>query len=158
MSSTLLSLNLNIVSLDLKFGSLTSTTGVYSLFFSSKINFGLLKFTSSTSVVFVVFVVVAVVAPLDIKTAYSMLIGGIIQIVPQAYFSLLAFRYVGAKQAPKILSAIQKGEAGKLLLTALLFGLSFGLISPLDVPALFLAYGAMIIVQWFCVAKTLNCK
>jgi ATP synthase protein I len=106
----------------------------------------------------ILFVFVVVVAPLSIKISYSVLLGGIIQIVPQAYFSLLAFRYVGAKQAPKILSAIQKGEAGKLLLTALLFGLSFGLISPLDVPALFLAYGAMIIVQWFCVAKTLNCK
>ena len=103
-------------------------------------------------------IVVVVAAPLNIKTSYSVLIGGIIQIVPQTYFSLLAFRYVGARQAPKILSAIQKGEAGKLLITALFFGLSFCFISPLDVPALFLAYGAMIVVQWFCDAKVLNHK
>jgi ATP synthase protein I len=107
----------------------------------------------------ILFVFVVVVAPLSIKTSYSVLLGGIIQIVPQAYFSLLAFRYAGARQVPKILSAIQKGEAGKLLITALLFGLSFGFIGPLlDVPALFFAYGAMIIVQWFCAAKALNYK
>jgi ATP synthase protein I len=106
----------------------------------------------------ILFFSVLVVAPLDIRASYSVLIGGIIQIVPQAYFSLLAFRYVGARQAPKILSAIQKGETGKLLITALLFGLSFGFIGPLHVPALFLAYGAMIIVQWFCAAKALKYK
>jgi|TARA_B110000908_G_scaffold126534_1_gene148419 ATP synthase protein I len=104
----------------------------------------------------ILLVVVVGLAPLDAVTSFSVLIGGIIQIVPQAYFSLLAFRYVGARQAPKILRAIQKGETGKLLITALLFGLSFSFLSPLDIPVLFLTYCAMIIIQWFCAAKALK--
>jgi ATP synthase protein I len=95
-------------------------------------------------------------APIDATIAYSILIGGMIQIVPQAYFTRLAFRYMGAKQAPEILRAIHKGEAGKLLLTGLLFALAFTFIKPINVAGLFLSYSAMIIVQWFCAAKALN--
>lgn len=101
-------------------------------------------------------VAVIAIAPVDVTTAYSILIGGMIQIVPQAYFTRLAFRYVGAKQAPKILRAIHKGETGKLLLTAVFFALAFSFIKPLHLPGLFLSYSAMIIVQWFCAARLLN--
>ena len=96
------------------------------------------------------------VLPVDVAAAYSILIGGLIQIGPQAYFTRLAFRYRGARQAPNILRAIQKGETGKLLLTAVLFALAFSFIKPLHIPSLFLSYGAMIIVQWFCAARILN--
>lgn len=94
--------------------------------------------------------------PVDVTVAYSILIGGVIQIGPQAYFTRLAFRYVGARQAPNILRAIHKGETGKLLLTAVLFALAFSFIEPLHIPGLFLSYSAMIIVQWFCAARLLN--
>lgn len=101
---------------------------------------------------------VAVIAmmPVDVTLAYSMLIGGVIQIGPQAYFTRFAFRYVGARQAPKILRAIHKGETGKLLLTAVLFALTFHFVRPLHIPALFLTYGFMVIVQWFCASRLLN--
>lgn len=94
--------------------------------------------------------------PVDVTVAYSILIGGVIQIGPQAYFTRLAFRYVGARQAPNILRAIHKGETGKLLLTAVLFALAFSFIESLHIPGLFLSYSAMIIVQWFCAARLLN--
>lgn len=96
------------------------------------------------------------ILPVDVTAAYSILIGGVIQIGPHAYFTRLAFRYRGARQAPNILRAIQKGEAGKLLLTAVLFALAFSFIQPLHIPGLFLSYGAMIIVQWFCAARILS--
>jgi len=104
----------------------------------------------------ILLVAVVALAPLDTTISFSVLIGGIIQIVPQAYFSLLAFRYIGAQQAPKIVQAMQKGASGKLLLTAILFGLSFSFLSPLDVRVLFLTYCLMIIIQWFCAAKAIN--
>jgi ATP synthase protein I len=104
----------------------------------------------------ILLVAVVALAPLDTTISFSVLIGGIIQIVPQAYFSLLAFRYIGAQQAPKIVQAMQKGASGKLLLTAILFGLSFSFLSPLDVRVLFFTYCLMIIIQWFCAAKAVN--
>lgn len=106
----------------------------------------------------VLLVAVIGMIPVDVTLAYSMLIGGVIQIGPQAYFTRLAFRYVGARQAPDILRAIHKGETGKILLTAVLFALAFSYIKPLHVPALFLTYGVMIIVQWFFASKALNHK
>jgi ATP synthase protein I len=104
----------------------------------------------------VLLVAVIGIIPVDVTLAYSILIGGVIQVGPQAYFTWLAFRYVGARQAPNILRAIHKGETGKILLTAVLFALAFSYVEPLHVPALFLSYGVMIIVQWFCAARILN--
>lgn len=104
--------------------------------------------------------VVAVVGliPVDVIVAYSVLIGGVIQIGPQAYFTRLAFRYTGARQAPKILRTIHRGETGKLLLTAVLFGLAFKFVTPIKISAVFLSYVIMIIMQWFFASKALNHK
>lgn len=108
----------------------------------------------------IIILLIAVVAlsPVDVTAAYSILIGGLIQIGPHAYFTRLAFRYTGARQAPEILRAIQKGEAGKLLLTVVMFALVFSFVKPIYLPGLFLSYGVMIIVQWFCAAKVVNHK
>jgi ATP synthase protein I len=104
----------------------------------------------------VLVIIVVVVSLVDVTAAYSILIGGVIQIGPHAYFTRFAFRYLGARQAPEILRAIHKGETGKLLLTAVLFALAFSFVEPLHLPGLFLSYGVMIIVQWFCAVRVLN--
>lgn len=94
--------------------------------------------------------------PVDLTLSGSLLIGGMIHIIPHAYFTRWAFRYQGARQAPKILRAIYWGETGKVLLTVVLFGFTFNYVESVQLPALFLGYGAMVIVQWFCAAKVLN--
>ncbi|TNE76245.1 MAG: F0F1 ATP synthase subunit I [Gammaproteobacteria bacterium] len=94
--------------------------------------------------------------PIDVTLSSSLMIGGIIHILPHAYFTRWAFRYQGARQAPKILRAIYRGETGKILLTLVLFGLTFKYVEALSLPALFLGYGAMVIVQWLGAAKALN--
>ncbi|TNE77718.1 MAG: ATP F0F1 synthase subunit I [Gammaproteobacteria bacterium] len=94
--------------------------------------------------------------PVDMTLSGSLLIGGMIHIIPHAYFTRWAFRYQGARQAPKILRAIYWGETGKVLLTVVLFGFTFSCVESVQLPALFLGYGAMVIVQWFCAAKVLN--
>jgi ATP synthase protein I len=104
----------------------------------------------------VLLVAVVAITPVDVTAAYSILIGGVIQIGPHAYFTRQAFRYLGARQAPEILRAIKKGETGKLLLTVVMFALVFSFIKPLHLPGLFLSYGVMIIVQWFCAVKALS--
>lgn len=89
-------------------------------------------------------------------TAYSVLMGGMVHIVPQAWFTRMAYRYSGARQAPNILSAMYKGEAGKLLLTATLFALMFVFVQPLQVPSVFFGYVVMIVVYGYSAAKVLH--
>ncbi|MGI1679472.1 MAG: ATP synthase subunit I [Cellvibrionaceae bacterium] len=79
--------------------------------------------------------------------AYSVLLGGIIQILPNTYFALYAFRYQGAQSAPLALRAMSRGETGKFVLTLTGFALVFSLFKAVDISALFVSYFVMIIVS-----------
>jgi len=85
------------------------------------------------------------------EIAYSVLIGGLIQIGPQAWFARQAFRFAGARRVQSIVRAMYWGETGKVVLTAVLFTSTFLMVSPLDVGALFCSFVIMILVQWFLV-------
>lgn len=69
--------------------------------------------------------------------AYSLLSGGLICAIPNAYFSVKAFRYRGARAAKKIVRAFYVGEGIKILLTCAGFALAFVFLEPLSTPALF---------------------
>jgi len=71
---------------------------------------------------------------------YSGLLGGLIAWLPNLYFSFKAFRYRGAHAAQDIVRSFYSGEAGKLILTAVLFALTFAGVKPLSAPALFGVY------------------
>ncbi len=88
--------------------------------------------------------------------AYSLLLGGLISVIPNVYFASYAFRYSGARAAPLIARAFFWGETGKFLLTVVGFGAVFLLVKPLDALALFSAFGAMILVQWIVTARMLS--
>jgi len=83
--------------------------------------------------------------------AYSALTGGLIQICPQAWFTRQAFRYTGARKVQSIVRAMYWGETGKIVLTTVLFTVSFMLVKPLYVSAVFSAFVAMILVQYLTV-------
>ena len=83
--------------------------------------------------------------------AYSVLIGGLIQICPQAWFTRQAFRYAGARKVQSIVRAMYWGETGKIVLTTVLFTVSFVMIKPLYVSALFASFVVMILVQYLAV-------
>ena len=57
--------------------------------------------------------------------AYSVFSGGLIAIVPQAYFARHAFRWRGATSAQDIARASYTGEIGKFLLSVAGFALVF---------------------------------
>lgn len=57
--------------------------------------------------------------------AKSALIGGAICILPNIAFAFKAFQYAGASVARKVVDAFNNGVKIKLVLTALLFALSF---------------------------------
>jgi ATP synthase protein I len=80
---------------------------------------------------------------LDHVSAYSVLLGGLVCVIPNAF---MAQRFVSASslEGGKAFGRLIAGEAGKLLLTAGLFVLVFVLVEPLQT---LLFFGALFIVQ-----------
>jgi ATP synthase protein I len=97
-----------------------------------------------------------IVAGFDKILASSILVAGLIQIGPQAWFAHQAFKYTGARQVDKVVRAIYWGESGKVVLTAALFVTTFILGKQLDFLAVFSAFTVMIPIQWFITVRILN--
>jgi ATP synthase protein I len=76
-------------------------------------------------------------------SAYSLLLGGLICAIPNAYFVSKAFRYRGARASQKIVRAFYTGEAIKILLISAGFALSFIYVEPLNTAAMFLGFIAI---------------
>lgn len=72
--------------------------------------------------------------------AYSLLLGGLICAIPNAYFAVKAFQYRGARAAQKIVRAFYLGETIKLLMMSAGFLLSFIFVEPLNTLALFAGF------------------
>ncbi|AHA25221.1 ATP synthase I chain family protein [Pseudomonas aeruginosa] len=68
--------------------------------------------------------------------------------LPNCYFAYKAFRFSGARAAREIVRSFYAGEAGKLILTAVLFALTFAGVKPLMAPALFGVYLLTLMVSW----------
>ncbi|TBU92129.1 F0F1 ATP synthase subunit I [Phytopseudomonas dryadis] len=80
---------------------------------------------------------------------YSGLCGGLIAWLPNLYFAHKAFRFSGARAAQAIVRSFYAGEAGKLILTAVLFALVFAGVRPLDALAVFGVFLLTQLVNWF---------
>jgi|KBSSwiStaDraftv2_1062776.scaffolds.fasta_scaffold19995_2 ATP synthase protein I len=89
----------------------------------------------------------------NITTAYSVLLGGLISVVPSYYFARQAFRFRGARFARHIAQAFYVGETGKFLLTAGAFALVFALVKPLNAAAVLLAFLGMTLCHWAISAR-----
>lgn len=72
--------------------------------------------------------------------AYSALLGGLISTLPNSYFALHAFRYQGARNAQNVVKGFIRGELGKIIITVMLFALSFTLITSLNEIALIIGF------------------
>ena len=79
--------------------------------------------------------------------AYSALSGGLIAILPQAYFAALVFRWRGAKSAEAIARSGYVGEVGKFLLSVAGFAAVFIAVRPIEGLAVFAGYLAMLAIQ-----------
>lgn len=89
----------------------------------------------------------------DVTVAYSVLLGGVISILPNLYFALLAFRFSGARAVEAVTKSLYRGEVGKFILTAALFACVFVLVKPLSVGALFAMFIAMMVLNSFLVLR-----
>ena len=83
----------------------------------------------------------------DKVCAYSLASGGLIAIVPQAYFARRAFRWRGARSARAIARAGYSGEIGKFVLSVAGFAVVFAMVRPIDGLAVFVGYLVMLVVH-----------
>ena len=72
--------------------------------------------------------------------AYSVLLGGLISLIPNAGFASLVFRHSGARAMGAVVRNAYLGELMKLVLIGAGFGLVFVLVDPLHVPGLFTGF------------------
>jgi ATP synthase protein I len=96
----------------------------------------------------VVLVAMICVLEFNAKAAYSAVLGGLVAIIPNAFFAAKLFKYQGARAARQIVSSFYKGEALKIILSMLLFTLVFVFckITPL---AFFASYVLVLMTHWF---------
>lgn len=84
---------------------------------------------------------------LDVIAAYSLALGGLVAVLPQAYFAVRVFRHRGAKSANAIAKSSYRGEIGKYLLSATGFALIFSLVEAVHALAVFVGFCAMLVIQ-----------
>lgn len=83
----------------------------------------------------------------DADVAYSALLGGLVAVIPQAWFTHRVFRRQGAQAARQIARSSYAAEVGKFFMAVAGFALVFALVRPIVGWAVFAAYGVMLIVQ-----------
>ena len=81
--------------------------------------------------------------PLDWVVSLSVFIGGMIHIVPHAWFAKIAFNKIGASQTDTIVASFYLGQAAKFLLTAFLLFLAFLAANQIDVQIVVASFIAM---------------
>lgn len=88
--------------------------------------------------------------------AKSLLIGGLISVLPNAYFARQVFKYAGAAYARQVSQSFYRGEAGKFIATVGLFAATFALVKPLSPIAVFSAYLVGMLMNALLVAVLRN--
>ena len=84
---------------------------------------------------------------------YSALLGGLVIFIPNAYFAVYAFRYLGLPFATVIARSFYWGQAGKFALVATGFALVFQFVQPLDLAALFSVFIILLVLHIVCADK-----
>ncbi len=95
-----------------------------------------------------------IVVPIDRVAAYSLLIGGMISVVPNAYFARQAFKYAGALRAREVERSFYRGEAGKFIAVMCFFSIAFTLVKPLDGLMLLISFALMTLLNIGLLAGT----
>jgi ATP synthase protein I len=104
----------------------------------------------------VLLTIAAVLLVVNQMLAVSALLGGLISIGPNSYFARWAFRFSGARAAGNIARSFYIGEAGKFILTVVLFGATFAFVKPINPLVLFLTYIFMTALNWVLALRFLK--
>ena len=79
------------------------------------------------------------------EVGLSLLLGGLISLLPNVYFAIQVFRFSGAAAAHRVTQSFYRGELGKFILTGTGFALVFSLVENLSPPAVFAGFGLMLL-------------
>jgi ATP synthase protein I len=79
--------------------------------------------------------------------ATSLGLGGLVAIIPNAWFAHSVFRWRGARRIRQAVQASYAAEIGKFLLSVAGFALVFAMVRPIEGWAVFAGYGAMLAIQ-----------
>lgn len=89
---------------------------------------------------------------------YSAFLGGLIYVIPNAYFAHRMFRFQGARNMRLMVGDLFRAESMKLALTAVFFTAVFILIEPVHAPALLFTFAVMVVLstalRWFIQPQT----
>jgi ATP synthase protein I len=83
----------------------------------------------------------------NMELATSVVIGGLAFIIPNAYFAKYVFRYSAADSPRLAVRWLYLGEVVKVIATVMIFAIGFLLVERLNVPALFIAYMSMLLLN-----------
>lgn len=72
--------------------------------------------------------------------AYSVILGGLVSIIPNAYFGRMVFRHAGARAIETVVKSAYVGEVVKLILMGAGFGLIFAQVDPVSASMVFLGF------------------
>ena len=100
----------------------------------------------------------AALLTIDLSSAGSALLGGLIAIAPNMFFARQAFRFRGARATRHIAQAFYLGETGKFVSTAVAFAVVFAVVRPLNIWALWAAFVATTIGHWLLWHRQLKCR
>ena len=92
----------------------------------------------------------------DKTAAFSAFLGGLLSLLPQAYFTLSAWQHTGARSSQWVARGFYRGEVGKYVLTMVGFAVVFSRVENLNVLVLFGAYICMLILQFVLNAKLIK--
>ncbi len=87
--------------------------------------------------------------------AYSVILGGLAFILPNALFVRLSLGK-SAAESNNVLARFYLGEATKIVSTIVIFAISIYLISPLNIGLMFVAYGLTLLVNLTGLAITMG--
>lgn len=101
---------------------------------------------------------IAVLIALGAVGAYSVLLGGLISIIPGAYFAFRFFLHSGARSMEKVVRNAYFAELIKLIWMAAGFALVFRFVKPLQPGLVFGAFAVIHLVGLVAVGKLANRK
>lgn len=88
--------------------------------------------------------------------AKSALLGGLVVILPNAYFAWRALRYNQTRSAAAVLGSMYAGELGKIALSAVMFALVFKFVETLAIETFFIVFAIVLISGALAAPKLLR--
>lgn len=92
----------------------------------------------------------------SLEFAYSVILGGLAFIVPNAIFVRFSLRTSAADSSSSVLTWFYLGEAIKIVTTIIIFAVSFLLVTPLNFGLMFVTYGFVLLINLTGLAILMN--